>query len=129
MKKLEKIFIVEDEDDIRTIAQIAIEDIGNYQLGSAASGMEALSIMPDFKPDLILLDVMMPGMDGIQTFQELKKIPVLRNTPVVFMTAKVQDSEKNSYKDLGAVDVIPKPFDPLTLSSILEGLWKQYYGQ
>lgn len=129
MKKLEKIFLVEDEDDIRTIAQIAIEDIGHFTLGSASSGMEALKKIPDFNPDLILLDVMMPGMDGLQTFHELKKNPACADTPVVFMSAKVQMSETLAYKDLGAIDVIPKPFDPLALSGILEALWKQHYGQ
>lgn len=128
MKKLEKIFIVEDEEDIRTIAQIAIEDIGQFQLGIACSGQEALQKMPDFNPDLILLDVMMPVMDGIQTFHEIRKHPVLSQTPIVFMTAKVQASETAEYRQLGAIDVIAKPFDPLTLGQKLETLWDHYNG-
>ena len=73
--------------------------------------------------DLILLDVMMPGMDGPETLRELRRVPETSNTPVIFMTAKVQSSEIQKYKDMGAVEVIAKPFDPMTLSDQIKSVW------
>jgi CheY-like chemotaxis protein len=79
--------------------------------------------VPEFGPDLILLDVMMPVLDGPTTFQALREIPALSATPVVFMTAKVQTEEVAFYRELGAVDVIPKPFDPMTLADQIREIW------
>jgi len=79
----------------------------------------------EYKPDLILLDVMMPGMDGIATFNALKSMPEFTATPVVFMTAKVQVNEVQSYKDLGALEVISKPFNPMELPDLLREIWQK----
>lgn len=114
--KLTRIAYLEDEPDIRTIAKIALEDIGGFELDISTCGREAIRRMPDFRPDLILMDVMMPDMNGIQTLRELKKNSVLATTPIVFMTAKVQQQELENYKKIGAIGVIAKPFDPLTLA-------------
>lgn len=99
---LNTILYVEDEPDIRTVAQLALETVGGFTLRVCGSGEEAVEIGPAFKPDLILLDVMMPGMDGPTTLAALRKDPSMQDTPV---TAKVQQ-----YRDLGALDVIAKPF-------------------
>ena len=123
---LQKVLMVEDEKDIRTIAQIALEDIGGFQVQYCSCGKSALEKAPIFKPDLILLDVMMPGIDGVATFGELRKIPSLINTPVIFMTAKVQTSEIAYYKRIGGLDVIPKPFDPMTLSDCIQRIWEKH---
>lgn len=121
--ELQKILYVEDEEDIRAVAELALESVGGFTLKSCGSGQQALREGPDFDPDLILLDVMMPGMDGPSTLEALMLIPALTDTPVIFMTAKVQSDEVAYYKKLGAVGVIPKPFDPMGLADQIRGIW------
>lgn len=114
---------VDDEDDIREVAAYALELDPSIQLTSVASGGAALERLEDgYRPDAILLDVMMPQLDGPGTLERLRKISGLENTPVVFMTARVQSDERQHYLDLGAVGVITKPFDPLNLASEIRGL-------
>lgn len=125
---LARILYVEDEPDIQVIARLALETLGGFTLEVCSSGKEALEKITAFQPQLILLDVMMPGMDGPTTLQELRKIPAFSTTPTIFMTAKVQPSEVNGYKQIGAVDVIPKPFDPMTLSNQVLEIWDQCHG-
>lgn len=114
-----------DEPDIEALAEFALTQIGGNTVQLCGNGLEALEKAPAFKPDLILLDVMMPGMDGIETFSRLKKTPGLKDTPVVFMTARVMQEEVKHYRSMGAADVIPKPFDPLTLSDRLCEIWER----
>ncbi len=123
-KVLQKILYVEDEPDIQAVAQIALEAVGGFTLKTCSSGQEALDNALAFGPDLMLLDVMMPGMDGPTTLQELKKIPELADVPAIFMTAKVQPQEVEFFKSLGAIDVIPKPFDAMTLAQTLRERWE-----
>jgi len=121
--QLAKILYVEDEPDIQAIAKLALETIGGFTLEVCSSGAEAIEKGPHFQPDLILMDVMMPGMDGPTTLTELRKDSKLHTTPVVFMTAKVQPQEIAEFKELGAVEVIAKPFDPMTLSEQISSIW------
>lgn len=93
MSELKKILYVEDEPDIQMIARVALENVGGFELMVCSSGPEAIEKAESFGPDLLLLDVMMPGMDGPSTLQELRKIPSIAKTPVMFMTAKVQPQE------------------------------------
>ena len=123
-EQLEKILYVEDEPDIQAVARIALESVGGFTVEICSSGAQALETAPQFEPDLILLDVMMPGMDGPTTFKELRKIAGLAQTPVVFMTAKVQPQEVASYRELGALDVVAIPFDPMTLSDQIRSIWQ-----
>jgi two-component system OmpR family response regulator len=123
--KLQRLTYVEDEPDIRSIAEFALTQFGGFTLDVCASGAEALSKAPQFHPDMIILDVMMPGMDGIETFKRLRQIPKLAATPIVFMTAKAMSHETSLYRSLGAADVITKPFDPLTLPDRIEEIWLQ----
>lgn len=125
MSELKRILYVEDEPDIQAIAKIALEAVGGFELKVCSSGEEALAHAVSFAPDLLLLDVMMPGMDGPTTLKALKELPELANTPAIFMTAKVQPTEVEEYKKLGAIDVIAKPFDPMTLSDQIKTVWKQ----
>lgn len=113
---MNRILYIEDEPDIREIAILSLREVGGFVVATASSGREALGMAATFGPDVILLDVMMPGMDGPETLRELRKKPETAQTPVIFMTAKVQSHEVGSYRKLGAVDVIPKPFDPMTLA-------------
>jgi CheY-like chemotaxis protein len=121
---LNKILYVEDEPDIQAVAKLALEAIGGFIVKICSSGQEALKELPVFAPDVILLDVMMPGMDGPTTLKALRELGVAKNTPVIFMTAKVQPQEVAQYKALGALDVIAKPFDPMTLSASVRGIWE-----
>jgi CheY-like chemotaxis protein len=120
---LQKILFVEDDPDIQMVAQLALEAVGGYTVQMCSSGKEALAVAEQFAPDLILLDVMMPGMDGPTTLIELRKKPSLTQTPVVFMTARVQRHEIEQYLAMGAADVISKPFDPMTLSAQVADIW------
>ncbi len=114
-----RILIVDDEDDIREVAALSLETIGGFQVISASSGMSAIAIAAEQQPDAVLLDVMMPDMDGPTTFRKLQAQPSTAHIPVVFLTAKVQPSERARFASLGAAAVLSKPFDPLTLSSEL----------
>lgn len=110
-----KLLYVEDEADIREIAELSLEDEG-FEMLFCESGEQALERAVDFQPEVILLDVMMPGMDGPTTLQNLRTVPGLQDTPIIFLTAKVQPNEIKAFITLGAIDVIPKPFDPITLA-------------
>lgn len=117
------VLFVDDDANIRTVARIGLEGLTDWEIDEAASGYEALKKAAERVPDLILLDVMMPGLDGPATFKSLKASLPLKAVPVIFVTAKVQNEEIQQYIRLGAAGVITKPFDPMTLpddiSSIL----------
>jgi CheY-like chemotaxis protein len=115
MTTLRKVMLVDDEDDIRTIGNLSLSRVGGWQTVLASSGAEALEKAAAEKPDLILLDVMMPAMDGPTTFAKLRAQEATAKTPIIFMTAKVQKQEVARYLELGALGVIGKPFDPMTL--------------
>jgi len=123
--QLQRILYVEDEPDIQAVAQIALENVGGFTIKVCQHGQQALAEAAAFKPDLLLLDVMMPDMDGPTTLIELHKQPELANIPAIFMTAKVQPQEVAQLRTLGAVDVITKPFDPMTLSDQIRKIWAE----
>ncbi len=125
MSALNSILYVEDDGDIQTVAQIALEVVGGFQLKTCSSGKEAIREAASFVPDLLLLDVMMPEMDGPTTLEGLRKCDNTKNTPVIFMTAKVQATEVAYYKSLGALGVIAKPFDPMSLATQVRKLWDE----
>jgi two-component system OmpR family response regulator len=112
---LSKVLLVDDEPDIRRIGQISLEHVGHFTVVQAQSGLQALSVAAEERPDVILLDVMMPELDGPGTFARLRDNPLTAGIPVIFMTAKAQPHEVASYRALGAAGVIAKPFDPMTL--------------
>lgn len=122
-KALERILYVEDDPDIQAIALMVLDSISGFAVEPCSSGKEAVDKGVAFAPDLILLDVMMPGMDGPETLKALRQFPELQKTPVVFMTAKVQPQEVQEYMALGAAGVIAKPFDPMTLTQQLQDVW------
>jgi len=124
-KPLNRILYVEDEPDIRMVAQMALQAVGGFTVIACASGQEALDAAPGAGADLLLLDVMMPGMDGPTTLKGLRELPATASTPVIFMTAKVQAAEVAVYKGLGALEVIPKPFDPMELSTQIQRIWAE----
>ena len=123
MDELRTILYVEDDPDIQEVVTMALELVGGFEVTVAGSGREALIAVDGSTPDLILLDVMMPDMDGPTTLAHLRERPGLADVPVVFITAKVQATEIEYFKSLGAVDVIAKPFDPVTLASQVQAIW------
>ncbi len=122
---LKKILHVDDDDDIRTVTKLALEAVGGFTVMQCASGQEAIDQAPEFGPDLILLDVMMPGLDGEETFLKLKEIQVLQMLPIVFATAKVHEESVVRLYSIGAAGVIAKPFDPLELPRTLRFFWER----
>ena len=129
MKKLTRITYIEDDPDIRAVTEMVLENLGGFTLNVCNGGLSALQSAPLFKPDLILLDVMMPGMDGIEVLNKFKNIPELAATPVIFMTAKGQRHEVEGYKKLGAADVISKPYDPMKLVDRIVEIWNHYQSE
>jgi CheY-like chemotaxis protein len=120
---LTRILYVEDEPDIQAVAKLALETLGGFTLALCNNGQQALEKGPDFAPHLILMDVMMPGMDGPSALKAIRQTKELAAVPVIFMTAKVQSQEVAELKALGAIEVIAKPFDPMTLSQTIRNIW------
>ena len=123
MAELKKILYVEDEPDIQAIAQLALESVGGFEVTICSSGQEAIEKAPGINPDMILLDVMMPGIDGPETLKRLREISSLKDTPAVFLTAKAMATEIDLLMETGALEVIAKPFDPMTISDQLRKIW------
>jgi CheY-like chemotaxis protein len=124
MSALQRILYVEDEPDIQAVALLALELVGGFTVKVCSSGEEALREANDFAPQMILLDVMMPVMDGPGTLKALRERSAFHTVPVAFMTAKVQPQEVAHYKALGALGVIAKPFDPMTLANQVRSMWE-----
>lgn len=118
--------VVDDDEDVLTIAKYCLESLKGVNIKYLTSGEETLKEALTFRPDLILLDVMMPKMDGITTLKTMKMVPNLANIPVIFFTAKVQKEELAQYLKLGVIETIIKPFDPLTLSDTILKIWDRY---
>jgi two-component system OmpR family response regulator len=125
---LSRILYVEDDADVRKVATFALKMVGKFTVEACASGEEALEKAVAFAPQLLLLDVMMPGMDGPTTLARLRELPEIAAVPAIFMTAKVQPQEVSRYRELGSLDVISKPFDPMTLAASVRGIWERRNG-
>ena len=116
-KMAHKILIIDDEDDIREVAALSLETVADWVVVAASSGAQGLARAVDEQPDAILLDVMMPGMDGPSTFRELRRNPATAGIPVLLLTAKAQSKDQRQFAELGVEAVLLKPFDPMTLSA------------
>ena len=111
------ILLIDDEETIQEVVQVGIEIEAGWQVAIASSGQEGINLAQNQQPDAILLDVMMPDMDGIATLSHLKANAKTRKIPVIFLTAKTQAVEEDQFQGLGVVDVITKPFNSMTLAS------------
>ena len=111
------ILLIDDEETIQEVVQVGIEIETGWQVAIASSGLEGIAVAASQQPDAILLDVMMPEMDGISTLSQLKANTKTRSIPVIFLTAKTQAADKNLFQSLGVVGVITKPFNSMTLAS------------
>ena len=118
---VKRILFIDDEDDIKTLAQFCLESEAGWLMISAADGNEGIAIAEAEQPDAILLDAMMPDLDGIQTIAKLQDNPKTKNIPTIFITAKAQASDRRRFYNAGAKGVINKPFDSLTLASQISG--------
>lgn len=123
MGQLTKILHVEDEEDIREIAKMALELIGGFQVEQAECGAKALEAIAGFAPDLILTDVQMPGMTGPETLAAIRALDGYQEIPAIYMTAKVMESEKDGLVGQHDLGMIVKPFDPTTLAAEIRALW------
>ncbi|MCU1718876.1 response regulator [Pseudomonas sp. 5P_3.1_Bac2] len=128
MPELKRILHIEDDPSIQAVTKLALEALGGFSVRSCSSGQQALEQLLEFAPDFILLDVMMPDMDGPQTLIQISQLIDIQQVPVVFMTAKVQPAQIAHYLSLGAQDVIIKPFDPMQLAKQVRHIWSQRHG-
>jgi CheY-like chemotaxis protein len=117
-----KVLIIDDEEDVRYIVQMSLGRVGEMNVVEATSGEEGIALAKSEKPTFILLDMMMPGMDGVSVFRALRASPETAEIPVVFLTAKAMVSEIQRLKELGAKGVVVKPFDPLTLARDIKAI-------
>src|SRR5205814_8241101 len=115
---MRRILIIDDEDDIREVAALSLEATAGWEIVAAGSGAEGIKAAADRerRPDAILMDVMMPGMDGPTTFRRMQQNPEISDIPVLLLTAKVQGVDQRRFADLGVAGVLFKPFDPMTLA-------------
>lgn len=124
-KKLEHILCVDDEPDVLRLITMCLETVGQFRVSTATHGQQALTRAAELAPDIILLDVMMPGMDGPATLAQLRANPHTSAIPVIFMTARIRGSEVDEYVALGANGVIAKPFDPMQISAEVQAIWNR----
>jgi CheY-like chemotaxis protein len=128
MPRLRRVLVADDEPDIRTVARLALETVGGLEVRLCASGDEVSKSFASYRPDLVVLDVMMPNVDGIAALAAIRSQPGGESVPVVFLTAKAHDEELRQLELLGAADVIVKPFDPMTLATRLCAAWGRAHG-
>ena len=117
-----KALIIDDEDDVRQVVKLSLGRVGGMSVVDAASGSEGISLAAETSPDFILLDLMMPDMDGVETFCRLRGDVRTASIPVIFLTAKALPSEIERLRRLGALDVVVKPFNPMTLADQLRAI-------
>jgi len=124
---LRKILFVDDEKSVRAVVQLALQDVGGLEVQLCSNGREALQVAEAFRPDLLLLDVVMPGIDGPATLQELRKLEAMQETPAIFMTANTYPDEVAALlQQPNAIAVIAKPFDPMTLADDIRNKLTQH---
>jgi two-component system, OmpR family, response regulator len=125
--RLKYIFCVDDDEDILAVAKLCLECVGGFEVTCMPKSTDAIHTARKVHPDLILVDVMMPIMDGPAVLKKLREDDALCDIPVAFMTARVQNEEVREYLNLGAAGVIAKPFDALTLCDQVREIWRQHH--
>jgi len=121
---LRRILLADDEPDILEISRIALETVGGYEVATCFSGRELLQLLPEFKPDLVVTDVVMPDMAGREVLDAMHRSAGFESVPVVFLTALERPDELEELRRAGAVEIIQKPFDPMTLADKVADIWK-----
>lgn len=123
MPVLKKILYAEDELDVQTVVELTVQAMSDYEIKICENGKKLLECVEEYEPDLVLLDVMMPEMDGPTTFKNLQTNEKTKNIPVIFMTAKAQVQEVSDMLKSGVIGIITKPFDPLELCNDIKKIW------
>lgn len=121
---LRKILLTDDEPDILEISRIALETVGGFEVAVCQSGSEFLRLLPDFKPDLVIIDALMPDMGGLEVLAAMRRVNGFEQTPAVFLTGLILERDLRDLRTSGAVDVITKPFDPMKLPQRIKDVWK-----
>jgi DNA-binding response OmpR family regulator len=124
MTELKRVVHIDDEPDIREIVNMSLALVGGLEVIQFPSGEAALPELEAVAPELILLDVMMPNMDGEETYRRIRQMPSLESTPIVFMTAKASSTDLSHLRELGALDVLIKPFDPMSLADQVKTIYR-----
>ncbi|MDG4649269.1 response regulator [Roseibacterium sp. SDUM158017] len=127
MDTLERILFVEDDPDVHPLIELALERLGGFEVHGFMSGEEAVARAAEIDPQLVLLDVMMPGMDGPETFRALRRLDGFATKPLAFLTAKVARDDIDRLHALGAAAVLSKPFDPMTLAARIRDIWATHH--
>ena len=125
-KELRRIMLVEDDPDIAVLTEMALRDLGGFDLVHCPSGADALARVDEIQPDLAILDFSMPGMNGDELFSALRARKTTANLPVIFMTASVMPAHVAKLKAMGALEVFAKPFDPIELSDRVQAVWSSH---
>jgi two-component system, OmpR family, response regulator len=126
---LQRVLIADDEPDLLEIARIALETLGGYEVATCQSGGELLRLLPVFEPDLVVVDVLMPDMGGLEVFDALRRESGYQDLPVVFLTGLVLERDLEKLRASGAADIITKPFDPMTLADRIGRIWEGSHGR
>jgi len=126
---LQKILLADDEPDILEISRIALETVGGFEVSVCLSGKTLLERLPEFRPDLVIVDVLMPDMTGPEVFEEIRRRPEYDEVPVIYLTGVIQEEELEDLRETGVADIILKPFDPMTLADRINGVWKGSHGR
>jgi len=125
-KTLNTLLYIDDDENLRALVKMSLEIIGHYTLKLSASGAEALEILKDFSPDLILLDLMMPNMSGMEVLKKIKMQKAFKKTPIILMTGQSELERLKLSKELAVIGIISKPFDPIQFSKQVEKLWNEH---
>ncbi|MBD3870929.1 MAG: response regulator [Acidobacteria bacterium] len=126
---LQRILLADDEPDILEISRIALETVGGFEVSVCLSGKTLLERLPEFKPDLVIVDVLMPDMTGPEVFEEIRRRPEYDEVPVIYLTGVIQEEELEDLRETGVADIILKPFDPMTLADRINGVLKGSHGR
>jgi len=124
MIELQRILLADDEPDILEISRIALETVGGYEVVVCESGARFLELLEDFNPDLVIIDALMPDMNGLEVLAAMRQVGGFEETPAVFLTGLVLERDLRDLRQSGAVDVVTKPFDPMTLPQRIQSIWK-----
>ena len=122
--ELQRILLADDEPDILEISRIALETVGGYEVAACESGTRFLQLLVDFDPDLVIIDALMPDMNGLEVLAAMRRMDGFETTPAVFLTGLVLERDLRDLRQSSAVDVVTKPFDPMTLPQRIQGIWK-----
>jgi CheY-like chemotaxis protein len=117
-----KVLIIDDEDDVRSVARLSLGRVGGMDVADVSSGAEGIAMARSWAPDFVLLDLMMPDIDGVETLQRLRAAPETAGIPIIFLTAKAMPAEIERLRDLGALDVVIKPFNPMSLAAEIRAI-------